>query len=88
MAAREGLEPSTYGLTVRRSTDWTNEPKGVPLFTGRQVQCAWIIWKIIYDEPRKSHHSGGPNRARSYDLSVISGVLYQLSYRTKWPLYL
>ena len=26
MAAREGLEPSTYGLTVRRSTDWTNGP--------------------------------------------------------------
>ena len=25
MAPRTGLEPVTYGLTVRRSTDWTTE---------------------------------------------------------------
>ena len=33
LAAREGLEPSTYGLTVRRSTDWTNGPgKGAAIY--------------------------------------------------------
>ena len=26
LAAPVGLEPTTYGLTVRRSTNWTKEP--------------------------------------------------------------
>ena len=34
MAPPAGLEPATYGLTVRRSTDWTKEELKLAPSTG------------------------------------------------------
>ena len=47
LAPRVGLEPTTCGLTVRRSTDWAIGESGNTNYTGPHGGLQVFLWKIF-----------------------------------------
>ncbi|SBV98998.1 conserved hypothetical protein [uncultured Eubacteriales bacterium] len=72
MATRKGLEPSTSGVTGRRSNQLNYHATwyGVNLFVRRKCGDPFLI--LI--------KNGGNNRARTCDIMLVRHALYQLSY--------
>ena len=68
MATRKGLEPSTSGVTGRRSNQLNYRAK-----------CETVLCQL-HKIKSERFHFGGNNRARTCDIMLVRHALYQLSY--------
>lgn len=82
MVVTVGIEPTTHGFSVRCSTDWATWPihKKMALTIGVEPTTLWLTVKRSAIELRQNKKLGRCSKTRTYNLSVKSRWLYQLSY--------
>ena len=79
-----GFEPTTFSLATRSSTAELRPHGGSGGIRTHGTRKGTTVFKTVsIDHSDTLPMFGASSRLRPYDLTLIRGVLYQLSYRRK-----